>query len=745
MKAETPKIECPDLHLRPDEPIGDSEHDDLNRGKLAESIASKILSRDIESCMVVGISGPWGSGKSSLLNLIKERIDEAAERKPGILVLQFNPWSYSTIDQLIAAFFKDLRSTLSLIDKAELAASIGNALDKLAFACIPLSLVPALQPAAAVSLVVSPIAKMMKSAAKSEPLAKIKADLDSFLNEAGIHLVVLIDDLDRAEPECVRLMLQLIRMNADFSATTYILAFDRERTARALSTSLGGTDEDGRDYLGKLIQVPFDLPVIESLRLKVEVADAANPIFDLIFNNPELDRHHREVMNAGFYDLFENIRDAKRFANALAVTLPLVWDEVNVVDFAVLEAIRLKLPLLYEKLHEDRWLLLNESRGLEEELEDYILRDKEPDRKGHQEKLDALLGFAGDSKDAIRAILEALFPQLSRLRHGKPPWRLPLNVVWSRQRLVCSSDHFDSYFFLTPGVLSISESELNEALDLAEAQDRAALGETLLKLDRQNKGTSLMRRISIRASDLSPNQVETVIGAFLDVSSHPDNWGHTAQDPGPLLSVGHYLAILTSAIEDKAHQLEVIRQSIANGLGLCGVIRFASSVLDVTIEGQPVLNDAGKAVVNAAVCQRLEAAAKSGELLSSPCTASLLYRWLEWNPERAKEHVRSLVQSTETLLPLLDRLRRTAGRYYSTGVYEEPNPSDFPKILLGIGEMEAVALASDTSKAILEQETNGEGAQTKLTPDQTEILRGFIQGACTLAKEGAPEEEQGNV
>ena len=249
----------------------------------------------------------------------------------------------------------------------------------------------------------------------------------------------------------------------------------------------------------------------------------------------------------------------------------------------------------------------------------------------------------------------------------------------------------------------------------------------------------------MRASELTPNQIEFVIGAFLDVSSHPDNWGHATQDPGPLLAVGHYMAILVTAIEDKAHRLDVIRQNIASGLGLCGVVRFASSVLDASIEGQPVLDDAGKGVVNAVVCQRLEAAAKSGELLSSPCTASLMYRWLEWNPERAKEHVRSLVQSSETLLPLLDSLRCTAGRYYSTGVYEEPNPSDLPKILLGIGEMEVVTLASDTVMAVLEQTTNGEGAQTKLTPDQTEVLRGFVEGVATLAKESAPEEEQEDV
>ena len=575
-----PKSECPDLQLHPDEPIADSEHDALSRGKLAESIASKIISRDTESCMVVGISGPWGSGKSSLLNLIKEHIDEAAEEKTGILILRFNPWSYSTIDQLIAAFFRELRLKLSLIDRSDLVGKIGTALGRLGALLQPMALIPGFQGAALVSSVVSPIGKVLQDAATSKPLVDIKEDLNGYLQEAGVHLIVLIDDLDRAEPECVRLMLQLIRMNADFSATTYILAFDRERTARALSTSQGGSDEDGRDYLGKLIQVPFDLPVLESLRLKLEVEDAALPLFEMISEEPDLARRHQEMINARFYELFESVRDAKRFANALAVTMPLVWDEVNAVDFAVLEALRLRYPLLHEKLHEHRWLLLNEPRGLEEAVEDYLLRDKQPDREGHQKALEGLLGFVRGKESQVRSLLEALFPQLSRLQFEQSTWRLPANVAWSRQRLVCSTDHFDSYFFLAPGIQSVSEIELNEALSLGETKDREALGKTLVEMDERGKGVALMRRISMQAPGLTQEQLETVIIAFLNVSSDPTRWGHPTQDPSPVLQIGFYMANLVSSIEDDDRRLAVIDQCIQSGAGLCGVADRKSTRLN---------------------------------------------------------------------------------------------------------------------------------------------------------------------
>lgn len=731
-----PKSECPDLQLHPDEPIVDAKADALNRAKLAESIASKVLSRDAESCMVVGISGPWGSGKSSLLNLIEERFHKAADEKSGILVLRFNPWRYGSVEELIAGFLGEMRRVVGLINKEKLADDISKALDRMAIALLALSAVPSLQPAALFSAGAKTTSKLIKSLIRKESLEKIKADLSGYLQEAGVHLVILIDDLDRAEPECVRLMLQMIRMNADFSNTTYVLAYDRERTARALSSSLGIGVDDGRDYLGKLVQVPFDLPILESLRLKVEVADAALPLFEMIFEEPDLARRHQEMINAHFYELFESVRDAKRFANALAVTMPLVWDEVNAVDFAVLEALRLRHPQFHAKLHEHKWLLLNEAGGIEEVLEDYLLRDKQPDREGHQKALEGLLGFVRGKESQVRSLLEALFPQLSRLQFEQSTWRLPANVAWSRQRLVCSTDHFDSYFFLAPGIQSVSEIELNEALSLGEAKDREALGKTLVEMDKRGKGAALMRRISMQAPDLTQEQLETVIIAFLDVSSDPTRWGYPTQDPSPVLQIGFYMANLVSSIEDDDRRLAVIDRCIQSGAGLCGVARFTSSVLDMTFKGQPVVVEARKPDVSAAACARIQKAAEANELLDSPCATSLLYRWLEWEPQQAKEYVRSHVQDESSLRQLLGSLRRTAGRYSDASGYEEPSPQLLPKILNYIVNIDVVNEASETAEGMLKKSADTE---------ETEILNGFIEGAAALTEEKAAEKEQKDV
>jgi len=733
------KNECPDLQLHADEPITEPDFDALERSRLAGSIAAKVLARDTTSCMVVGISGPWGSGKTSLLNLIEGRIQKEAEQKSGILTLRFNPWSYSTIDQLIVAFFRDLRRTLSPIDKEELVGNIGDALDKLAMLLIPLSMIPGLQPAAAVSVVISPIAKMMKSAAKSKPIEKIKQDLNGYLREAGVHLVIFIDDLDRAEPECVRLMLQLIRMNADFSGTTYVLAFDRDRTARALSTALGETEKDGLDYLGKMIQVPFDLPVMESLRLKVAVADAVNPLFEIIFNEPDLMKRHREMMDAGFYELFDNIRDAKRFANSLAVTMPLVWNEVNPVDFAVLEALRLQYPSLHSKLHRHRWLLLSESRGLKEAVRTAMNQDK-PDRKGHKAVYETLLDLASDQRDIVAALLEALFPQLSRLTCDHLAWIWPFNTEWSRNRLVCSIDHFDSYFFLCLGIRRVSENELSVALGLTN--DREALGRMLLKLDREGKAQEMLRRIRLRAEDLSPSEIEVSICALLDVSDGFSGWREADQDPTSAAGISFYLTSLTQVIAQSDKNMVILKRSIESGKGLCGVVTFANLVLDMT--GKSTVSERHQRELKGLVCKRIEAAAERGDLLECPRPVFVLYRWAEWDRKSANGYIVGLIGTDPGLLQLLQSLQHSGGTYSDSSGYVKPAHGDLARIIGGLIPEHELDQAAARAQTIVDRGTiDGKGVARDLENSETELLTGFAGAVNALshASEDNGDEE----
>jgi len=663
------RAECPTLSLYVEEPIETAKDDSLGRAPLARSLAEKVLGRNVESCMVFGVSGPWGSGKTSFMNLVQEHLEarsrekkwwkKATWRDRRILILRFNPWSYQSIDQLIVAFFKELRSALELADMAGLSA----ALEKMALALSSLSVLQVAQPVGILSAAAMPIARLLRSMYRSRPLSRIRAEIDNYMARARIHLVVLIDDLDRAEPHCVTLMLQLIRLNADFPSTTYILAYDRERTARIISRLFNDNDEDGRDYLRKLIQVSFNLPVLEELRLRREVAFVIRPLFELFLDDEDLAARHNSLRNAGFYELFDNMRDSIRFANSVSITLPAIWEEVNPVDFVALEALRLKCPLLHEQLYRDRWLLLNEARS-DMELMRRALNQEEPDREGHAKAFGVLLQLAPvRHQDAARAVLVELFPQLSRLEDEHRPWESPQETEWSLDRRVCSTDHFESYFLLTTRERVVSERELGEIIALARDTEREPLGVKLLELDSQGKGNDALRRLSIRAQNMSAPQIETTIGAFLDVSDDPEHWGHPERTPLRFRMIGLYLATLLSAVSEPAERATVAVRCIESGIGLCGAVSFTSSAEDIEFRGEPLLDADGRMAVTSAACTRIQTAAADGVILHSPCGASILYRWLEWDAGSVYAYVAKVASERQDFLDLLELIYERGGPY----------------------------------------------------------------------------------
>lgn len=95
--------------VRGDNPIRSPGDDTLGRAKVAQSFAQQLLEIDASEGVVVGVLGPWGSGKTSFVNLARRRLEEA-----NVLVLDFNPWMFSGAQQLVESFFVELSAQLKV-------------------------------------------------------------------------------------------------------------------------------------------------------------------------------------------------------------------------------------------------------------------------------------------------------------------------------------------------------------------------------------------------------------------------------------------------------------------------------------------------------------------------------------------------------------------------------------------------------------------------------------------------------
>lgn len=92
--------------LSNDTPINSRNNDLYSYSRLAERIADCICSANAEeSSFTIGISGSWGSGKTSLINLIESELSDSKSHRLNVPeVLRFNPWRFNSQEQLLTEF-----------------------------------------------------------------------------------------------------------------------------------------------------------------------------------------------------------------------------------------------------------------------------------------------------------------------------------------------------------------------------------------------------------------------------------------------------------------------------------------------------------------------------------------------------------------------------------------------------------------------------------------------------------------
>lgn len=116
-----------------DYPITKCDDDRLGRTDIARHIADMLYHAPVDHSIVFGLSGTWGSGKTSLLNMVGELLGTYDE--PPIIV-RFNPWNYPVGTDLVKPFLallaKEIRHACSENKARNLADAIGDYADVLA-------------------------------------------------------------------------------------------------------------------------------------------------------------------------------------------------------------------------------------------------------------------------------------------------------------------------------------------------------------------------------------------------------------------------------------------------------------------------------------------------------------------------------------------------------------------------------------------------------------------------------------
>ncbi|WP_434768809.1 KAP family P-loop NTPase fold protein [Pseudomonas triticicola] len=481
-------------------PIRTKSEDRLRRADFADRIARVLSELSPREGRVFAIRGGWGFGKSSLKNLITERLEA---RSDDTAWLDFNPWQWGDSSAIARALFGQIADRLggenskaeharaealrrygailtgasAPLKKASgsnqvISSALTNASVLFVASAIGFDLPTVAKFAAglaALSIATSLLGRALLHLGKDrtgEPLDKVREALDTRLRELHRPLIVFVDDIDRLEPEQIRALLRQVKANANLPNIVFVLLFQPSIVERALDPVADG---DGRAFLEKIVQTNFDLPAVpvsivhriflEELSLLVDrYATEKNGFSQTRWGN---------ALFGCIQPRLRNMRDARRLISSIAVHMPLHASgdvfEVNIVDFLVLEALRVFESDLHEALFRERALVLQERRF-------------QGDGRQDTEKLAAerFLEIVPEERRALaRDTVKELFPTLE-WAFGGTNYGEGFYLKWLAAKRVCSSRYFPRYFELQTALGEMSERRFVEFLDATVTDDALA-------------------------------------------------------------------------------------------------------------------------------------------------------------------------------------------------------------------------------------------------------------------------------
>ena len=456
-----------------DTPIKSDDEDKLDRIKIADVIADRILSHKSKEGITIGIEGSWGSGKTSIINLVRNRINE--KYKPEIwanynsyadsstipskvepLIINFNPWIYSSKEKLLSDFF-------SLICHAIARRNRKSAFIFWLYTSEHIRKILETSKLGLVTSVLSAIAAFFVNISNISNTSKLELDnrkngANKILNKFNEKIFIIIDDIDRLDVDETLLIFKLIKVVADFPNMVFILAYDKDKTIHKINKKFEGKASPekkyynqivGDSFIEKIVQVAFTVPYIHPTDHRKYFNKFIIPIKQQFDSEVWEDDIWEAVYLRYLSRLLINPRDIKIYINGIRNTLNLIGArEVNPIDFLLIESLRIYVYSVYNFIWCQRDKITHSNFSARDFLDDNL--------KIHENTLNEILKKCpARYKNIVGKILFEIFPSD---RYYKESSKLCID----------NRRHFEKYFILSPNKYLISVKKISDIMKSAD-------------------------------------------------------------------------------------------------------------------------------------------------------------------------------------------------------------------------------------------------------------------------------------
>lgn len=312
-------------------------------------IVSQIAIETEEDPLTVGVFGLWGAGKSTLLNLIQKNYDG----KDGIICVMVNAWMFENYEDAKIAIMEALLQELEEnVPKEELKKKFRGLRKRIDLFKVGTKVVSTAAPVIASIVTGNPLPlilnlpkdvkeigdtiKNLSDTAQSmrenylkdvdkenddgvvNNVRKFRKEFEQSLQNDDIkRVVVLVDDLDRCQPERIIETLEAIKLFLSVNRTTFIIAADENVIKYSIKQKYPPLDdfkvELDKEYIEKIIQLPIHIPELSS-------KDIQNYLLLLVMQNymrPET-----------FTDMINKIEEQKR----MILDTPISLEDLNKIN-----------------------------------------------------------------------------------------------------------------------------------------------------------------------------------------------------------------------------------------------------------------------------------------------------------------------------------------------------------------------------------------------------------------------------
>ena len=394
--------------------------------------------KDTHSCVVYGIYGKWGEGKTSLMKFIESRLLSQG-KDDNLSIVHFNPWLVGKQDALLREFFSSVRTSVDdvvrhLFDKY-------GSLAILASETIVNNLVPGIGTSLGRCL------KFVKRALtdSEDTLVESKKKLSEGLAKSGKHFLVMVDDIDRLDKEELHSVMRLVRQVADFDNFIYILAMDVDIVSKSIGSYYGeGCSHDGRKFIDKIVQVPIVLHPVPEDKIKDLLCDNLSCCIGEYCDDKEAEIS-RVVER--IYPAIRTMRDLYRLCNQLSFVLPNLQGEVNMTDLCVLEVVKMISSEVYMNIYYNKSYLVNDS----------IIYYSQSSDEGYEEfyskTVNAIVGGLSEgSKIIVKRLVDYLFYKADQYFDEQKD---------IEEKRLCTKEYFAKYFIQAVPSNLIPDKELD--------------------------------------------------------------------------------------------------------------------------------------------------------------------------------------------------------------------------------------------------------------------------------------------